>query len=336
MGEFRKQIIRSSAITDDIEQEEDYYRLSAAEKHLSDLINEYYGYGTSFLPYTHDRIDTNEGFEYSFDPDAAKLFVDELVSTIDELYWREYPLPDDFFDNFNEDTKEFYRSFLYLAIRIASIKMPPTVPDGHHAPTGNGTFNDLLTLTKAMVIPYSEAGFHRRFEIGIQDRELPQLFYDIQKICRALGKENCFLHTSESAEEQANALKEDSENEIYEMMRLADENGMSYEQLKATNQYLRESSDFIRKQEDEDFKKQLDSFKDADTFINCSITYRDLLFHYNNRDTEVYITNALNLFLLRNGHSVLSDNKTFQESRSAVMNAIKKIKNSEKLNIEEL
>lgn len=330
MSEFRKQILRSSATTDDMEQEEDYYRLSGADKLLSKLIHEYYSYGTSFLPYTHDRIETDLGFEYKFNAEVSKTFIDELVFTIDELYWRDYPLPDEFFDHFTEDTKEFYRSFLYLAVRIASTKLPPSVPEGHHEPVGNGTFDDLLTLTNVLVIPYSEAGFHRRFEIGLRDNELPQIFYDINKLCQALGKENCFLHASESEEEQANALKEDSENEIYEMMRYADENGMSLDQYKANTQYLRETADYYRKQEIENFKQELGTFDDEDTFVNCSKTYRDLLFHYNNRATQVYIENALKLFLLRNGHSVLSDNKTYQDSRNTIIQATNKIKVNEK------
>ena len=111
---------------------------------------------------------------------------------------------------------------------------------------------------------------------------------------------------------------------------MANEKGMSYEQFKANNQYLRESNEYYIKQENEDFKKQLGDFEDKDTFVNCACTYRDLIFHYNNHDTEQYIDTALKLFLVRNGHSVLSDKETYLDAHAEIALAIDEIKDIEK------
>lgn len=327
MSEFRKEIIRSSSITDDIEQEEDFRRLDVAQQLLNELLYVYYGHDASFLPYTHDEIESASGKTYKFNPDAANIFIDELLNNIDEQYWLNYPLPDDIFEKFNEDTKHFYRSFLYLAIRISSIKLNCKKPEGHHEDVGNGTFKDLLVLAKALVIPYSEAGFHRRYEIGIQDSDLPQIFFDIQKVCHALGKEDdCFLHASKSSEEQENAYREDSENELNHIQMIADANGLDIEQLQASQQYLKESNEFLRKQEEEALKKQLADFEDADTFIQCASTYRDLLFRYNNHDTEQYIDTALKLFLLRNNLSALSTESGCKDSHNSIIKVIESIR----------
>ena len=327
MEEFRKSIIRSSSMTDDKEQNNDCRKIDVAKQLFEELQYVYYGYDASYLPYTHDAIETASGIEYRFNPEAADIFISELINTIDELYWRNYPLPDELFDKFNDDTKNFYRSFLYLAIRIATISIPSTNRQEHHTEVGSGTFKDLLTLAHLIVIPYSESSFHRRFEIGIQDTELPKLFCDIGKICRVLGKENIFLHSYESDEEQTKAFKEDTKKENDHIKMIADENGIDLKQLKASTQYLRETNAFYRKQGDDELRKILGDFEDKEAFFTHASTYRDLLFNYNNFDSEKYIDTALKLFLLRNNLSALSADDFCRESHNQIAEVINNIRN---------
>ena len=326
MSEFRKPILRSSLLTDDCEQDKDYKTLETSKQLIDELLYIYYGYDASFLPYTHDEIITENGKQYRYNPKAGEAFIDDLINTIDEQYWRNFPLPDELFDKFNDDTIQFYRAFLYLAIRIASIKITVKKPEGHHEDVGNGTFRDLITLTHSLCVPYSERGFHRRFEIGIPDNKLPNLFFDIQTICRALGKENSFLHTSTSAEEQETAYREDSEEELNHIRMISYEQGIDIDQLKASEQYLKETAQFYRNKENEDLMKQLKDFEDADTFIMKATTYRDLLFRYNTHGTEEYIETALKLFLLRNRLSVLSTEDGCKKSHKDISSTIDKLR----------
>ena len=327
MEEFRKSIIRSSSRTDDKEQNNDCRKIDVAKQLFEELQYVYYGYDASYLPYTHDAIETANGIEFKFNPEAAEIFINELINTIDELYWRNYPLPDELFDKFNDDTKKFYRSFLYLAIRIAAINIPSINSQEQHTEVGSGTFKDLSTLAHSIVIPYSESSFHRRFEIGIQDTELPQLFYDIGKICRVLGKENIFLHSYESDEEQTKAFKEDTKKENDYIKMIANEKGIDLKQLKASEQYLKETNAYYRKQGDEELRKILGDFEDKEAFFNHASTYRDLLFDYNNSDSEEYIDTALKMFLLRNNLSALSTDDFCKESHNQLAAVINNIRN---------
>lgn len=326
MDEFRKDILRSSSMTDDFEQDEDYKRIDVAEKILNELQYVYYGYDASYLPYTHDRIESDDGITYRFNPITCEAFISELLDTIDEQYWRNYPVPDELFDKFNEDTKQFYRSFLYLAIRIAALKLPLSQSKDYHAEVGKGTFKDLHTLAHSIVIPYSEAVFHRQFEIGIQDTDLPQMLYDIGRICSAIGKENIFLHASISDEEQQNALKEDAANALEHIRILANEKGIDVEQLQASEQYLKESAQYLLSQENDKLKEYLGDFEDEEAFIRHASTYRNLLFRYNDYDTEQYIDTALKLFLLRNNLSALSTERRCKDSHNSVAAVIENIR----------
>lgn len=327
MSEFRKNIIRSSAMTDDLEQDDDFKRIDVARQLYDELQHLYYGYDASYLPYTHDEIISLEGTSYQFNPEAADIFINELLDIISEQYWRNYPIPEELFDRFNDDTKQFYKSFLYLAIRIGTINIPSINSADHHAEVGSSTFKDLSTLAHSIVIPYSESRFHRRFEIGIPDNELPQLFYDIGKICRALGKENVFLHPYESDEEQKKAYKEDSKKERDHLKNIADEKGIDLKQLKASEQYIKETNNYYRKQEDKELRETLGDFEDAESFFKHASVYRDLVFNYNNTDSEQYIDNALKLFLIRNNLSALSTESVCRESHNQIVEVIENIRN---------
>ena len=65
---------------------------------------------------------------YFLIPDLDKIPKDlHIINDADyaeEHRFEKLPLPDELFDKFNDDTKKFYRSFLYLAIRIAAINIP--------------------------------------------------------------------------------------------------------------------------------------------------------------------------------------------------------------------
>ena len=79
MSEFRKKILRSSATTDEYEQEDDYNRISDVYTQVNDFMYTYYGHDTSYLPYTHDRIDEDHNRTYVFNPEAADIFIEEMI-----------------------------------------------------------------------------------------------------------------------------------------------------------------------------------------------------------------------------------------------------------------
>ena len=325
--EFRKEIIRSSSGTDEAKQREDFNKINDVKRQIEELTYTYYGHNTSYLPYTHDEVVTDGKKTYVFNPEAANIFIEEMMSTIDEQYWNDYPLPDDFFEMFDYDTQEFYKSFLYLAIRISSIKTPSKKPEGHHEDVGNGTFKDLCTLANSIVIPYQEQSFHREFEIGIPNPDLPQLFFDIQDILRALDKESIFFHAPKSSEEQEKALKEDELKINKPLQFSADFESSALDQVLASEEYIKESNDIFRKRENEMLKDMLSDFPDVESFINHACTFRDLIFRYNNHNIENYLDRAIKLFLLRNDHSVLSQKDTYLETHEKITFLINDIRN---------
>lgn len=329
--EFRKEIIRSSSNTDEAQQREDFGRINDVMIQIDELMYTYYGHNASYLPYTHDEVITDGKKTYIFNPEAADFFIEEMLSTIDEQYWNSYPLPDDFFEMFDYDTQEFYKSFLYLAIRIGAIKTPSKKPDGHHKDVGNGTFRDLCTLSNSIVIPYSEQTYHREFELGIPNPDLPQLFFDIQDICRALGRENCFFHAPRTSDEQEQALREDTLMKQSAQQFASDIEDSALDQVLASEEYLKESNDIFRQRENEELKKIISDFPDTDNFIKHACTFRDLLFRNNNHNVENYLDHAIKLFLLRNEHSVLSQKDAYldtHEKITIIINEIKSLSNS--------
>lgn len=332
MSVFRKRIIRSSANTSEEESSEDYFRIKEVSSQIDELLHVYYGHDTSFMPYTHDdiaMIDPVDGSikrSYTYNPKVAELLIDELMSTINEQYWEQYTLPEDFFEKYNDDIKKFYRSFLYLAIRMATIKTPSQKPEGYHAPIGSGTFRDLDTLIHAFVIPYSESEFHREFEIGIPNPKLPGIFFDIQDICRGLDMESCFLHKAASAEEQESARKADEIEQMETARYISSFQGFELNQYLTSEEYMQESIEYLKQKENERLKKLLEKFPEPDKFIENACTFRNLLFRYNNHETEYYLDNAIKLFLLRNGHSVLSDRKSYQSAHLEIGLAMNKLK----------
>ena len=328
--ESGRELIRTSNTTDEITQRQDYKKINDVSAQMEELMYVYYGHNTSYLPYTHDEVEVDGRKRYIFNPEAADNFIEELMSTIDEQYWNNYPLPDEFFEMFDYDTQEFYKSFLYLAVRLCEFRTPSKKPEGHHGEIGNGTFRDLCTLANSIVIPYSEHSFHREFEIGIPNPNLPQIFFDIQDICRALDKESCFLHPPKNEEEQEKALRND-ELMLNARSRFGEDfEGSALDQLLASEEYLKESQDMFREKEREQLKELLADFPDADRFFKYASTYRDLIFRNNNHNTEKYIDNAIKLFLLRNDHSVLSGKDTFLDTHEKItflINEIKGMKN---------
>ncbi|MCR5702035.1 MAG: hypothetical protein K6G76_07825 [Lachnospiraceae bacterium] len=311
--EFRKQIIRSSSSCDDIACEADYKRINETVEQVTELLSLYYGLNNYYLPFTHDREFNGNTPYYTFNPEAADIFLEELISTIDELYWNDYPLPEDFFEAFDSDTILFYKSYLYLIIRIASIKNPYSKEK-----TGTGTFMELYNMYSDFVIPYTEDIFHRKFEIGIRDNELPGIFEVVQNMCVALGAEDSFLHKAESDSEQENALEQDNNYKLETAKCNAAAKGMELEQFLAMQDYLNENKHHLLQQKNEEMKANLGDFPERDKFISYAATFRDLFFRYNNHRIEHYIDTAIKLFLLRNNMSVLSHDETYTDTQSKI------------------
>ncbi len=342
--------IRTVAGIPDQEIEDSIYRLHETQLQLRRLANTYYGDTTSFLPYMY-RIEHGQAGRhepardqqyYIFDPDACDTFIREMTYYYDLAFWRSYQIDP------SDTLIDFIQSFLYLAIRIAcpDERLFPYFDYGSYGDEiygllNNGTFLDIINLSRLSNIHRTEEAFHRRYEIGIKDNIMPGLFHPIDIICDLLGRSGCYLHPAASKKEDNEAYEADLRLRRTEYQEMAEESGMSLEEFE---QMVKENEEAAIEEWENREEETIDpyeaalqgyaeGFPDTEHFIQAARYYRDHLFEHSNQDITDDLTNAIHLFLAHNGHSVLGNADAYLQAHAEVTLSISEL---EKMNTKKI